>query len=102
MILTPCTTRKFIVFTDYLFTAQSPLQITLTKMAIKNIVGKEENAPFRHNVTLPKTSFCFRVTFFLSSPNALNLDSFKILSFGKGSTLSQTSSGFYVSAVHVF
>ena len=54
MILTPCTTRKFIVFTDYLFTAQSPVQITLTKMAIKNIVGKEKMLPFATMLSFQK------------------------------------------------
>ena len=38
----------------------------------------------------------------MSSANALNRNQSKILLFGKELTLSQTSPGFYVSAVQVF
>ena len=57
---------------------------------------------FSHNVFYPsKTNFNFSATFNLSSANAFNLDQSKNLSFGKELTLSQTSPGFYVSAVQV-
>ena len=67
--------------------------------------------------TIPKTNINFLVTFILSSASALNLGNSKILWFGKeliycfqncsaGNelflTLSQTSSGFDMSAVSVF
>ena len=52
--------------------------------------------------TLPETNFNYAVTLDLSSANAFNLDQSKNLLFGKELTLSQTSPGFYVSAVQVF
>ena len=41
--------------------------------------------------TFPKTNFNFSFTFILSSANAFNLDQSKILSFGKGLSLYQTT-----------
>ena len=70
-----------------------------------------DNKPFKKTTfflfssmfsTLPKTNFNFSLTCNLSSANALNLDKYKTLSFGKEFTLSQTSPGFNVSAVQVF
>ena len=51
--------------------------------------------------TLSKTEIIILATCILSSSNAFNLVTVKILSFDKGLTLSQTSPGFYVSAVQV-
>ena len=79
-------------------------------MTFINFVGKGENAGNQHFLLFPqcfqpyqrqKSSFKLS-TFILSSVYALNLDQSKILSFGIWLTLSQTSPGFYVSAVQVF
>ena len=87
---------------------------------MKTCQEKEKPAfsPFPKIVsTIPKTNINFLVIFILSSASALNLANSKILLFGKvlmycfqncsaGNelllTLSQTSPGFYVSAVQVF
>ena len=53
----------------------------------------------------PKTAksyFNSFVTFIVSSANAFNLESYKMLSFGNELTLSQTSPGLYASAVQDF
>ena len=70
---------------------------------------KGENAGNRHFLLFPKMFsthlqkyiYCL-VAFILLPANALNLGKSKILSFGKELTLSQTSPGFYVSAVQIF
>ena len=68
---------------------QSRLFLTLYKKPCENIVGKGENAGNHHFSPfptlfsiLPKTNFNFSNTSILSSASALNLDQFKILSFG--------------------
>ena len=62
------------------------------KKAFENLVGKGENAGNQHFLLFPKMftslqkanlDFFFLFTFILSSANALNLDQYKILSFGK-------------------
>ena len=55
-----------------------------------------------HVFYLSQNKFQFLVFFILSSANAFNVDQTKILLFNKGLTLSQTSPGFYVSAIQVF
>ena len=58
---------------------------------------------FSHNVFNPyKDNIIILRTLILSSANAFDLEQSKILSIGKELTLSQTSPGFYVSAVQVF
>ena len=59
------------------------------KEAFKNIVGKRINAGNQHFLLFPqcflpfKTEIIIRATFILSSANAMNLVTSKILSFGK-------------------
>ena len=61
-------------------------------MALENNVGKGENAGNQHlllfrHCTLSKREILILATFNLSSANAFNLVTSKILSFGKGLTL---------------
>ena len=64
--------------------------------ALENIVGKGENAGTQHFLLFPQCFLLFPtqtsmfwVTIVLSSANALNLDGFKILSFGKNIKLNE-------------
>ena len=73
-----------------LFTTQSQLLSTLRKKAFENIVGKGEKcwlpafSPFPTMFsTLLKTNFNFLITFILLSASSFNLDSSKVLLFGK-------------------
>ena len=88
----------------------------LKKKPFENIVGKEENAGNQHFLLFLQCFLPFPPFFFLSNisllpTNVSNLDQSKNLSFGKDLilyksnlflTLSQSSPGFYVSAVQVF
>ena len=86
-----------------LFPTQSRLLTALKKEPFENTMGKGENAGnFPTFPTLPKTNNNFSITYTLPFVNTFTLNQFKILSFGKGLTLSQTNPGFYVSAVQVF
>ena len=83
--------------------------MTLKKVE-ENTVGKEENAGNQHFFFSFPTVFSTRsqgetvilAMFNLLSANTFNLVKSNILLFGKELTLSQTISGFYVSAVQVF
>ena len=85
---------------------QSRLLSTLKEKVLENIVRKGENVGNQHFLLspqcfLPETNFNDSVAFILASANAFNLDYSKLLSFDKELSLSQTSPGFYISAVHV-
>ena len=67
------------------------------KKALKNIVGKGENAGNQHFLFFPQCFLLYQgvlVTFKLSSANAFNLVTSKILSFGKG--LNEKDVGFSI------
>ena len=80
----------------------------VVKKAFENIVGKGENAGNQHFLLFPQCFLLFPTHIIFESRlicrlqiNAFNLDTPKILSFGKELTLFQTSPGFYVSTVQV-
>ena len=68
----------------------------------ENIVGKGENAGYQQCFLPNHRQIIILARSNLLSASTFNLVQSKILSFGKELTLSQTSPGFYVSAVHVF
>ena len=87
----------------------NPDLTTLGKKPLENIVGKGEKAGNQHFLLFPqcflpfpKQNVIFGFMFNLSSTKAFNLNQSEILLCGKELTLSQTSPGFYVSAVQVF
>ena len=79
-----------------LITTQSRLLTTLQQKLFENIVGKGENAGYQHFLLfpqcflpIPNKNFCFWIAFMLSYAklNALDLDQWKILWFGKDRVL---------------
>ena len=80
-----------------------PTFTTLKKKALENTVEKKMLVTsifffFQQCFLLCQREIIILAAFNLSSANAFNLISLKILSFGNGLTLSQTSPGLYVSA----
>ena len=82
---------KIIFLVLLLFTRQSRLLTTLKKKPFENTMGKGENASNQHSLFFPtvfsilsRREIIILATCNLLSANAFNLDTSKMLLFGKG------------------